>query len=344
MNNGIFNNIDQSGYCYNEDLIKQRGKKELRKTMSGICCMLLGAYVAVFAFMMIYYSALDYARFAMGTGISDTSLELLNRIFDVVLYIVQLAVPGIIYLVLRKRSFASCLKIKGDSEKLPFSIGTLLCFAACGFAFACTMSGLSSIFTQFLGLDKSVYNMPVAQNNVEFIIDFISIALLPPLIEEFIFRGIILSELMPYGKSFAIVGSAVFFASVHGSIEQMMYSFVYGVLFAYITVKTGSVLTAVIIHFLNNAYSCSLDYVEVLVSPEIFYLYSSLSYVVLLAAGIICAIYLIGKNKIQISEGEENRPVFGKLTVRETFSAFASPIMIIYFILVFLETMSTYFR
>ncbi len=304
--------------------------------------MLLGTYLTVFVFLIIYYAVIEYLQIYV--QLTDNALDFVSRIIDVFLYVAQLAVPGIVYIVLRKKHFSRCLKIKSDEEKQKLGPMSVLCFAACCFAFAYTMSGLSSIFTGLLGFDSSVYDMPVAQNTTEFIIDFISIALLPPLLEEFVFRGIILSELMPYGKSFAIVGSAVFFASVHGSIEQMMYSFVYGLLLAFIAVKTGSILTCVVIHFLNNAYSCSLDYIEVLVSPEIFNLYSSLSYVVLLAAGLICAVYLVGKNKIQLSERNDCAPVFGKLTVRETFSAFASPVMIIYFILVFLETMSTYFR
>ena len=321
--------------------IKTLEKKRLRGTLSSICCMLIGAYIAVFAFGFIFAVFFKYLSYFGDTfgAVSD----IFYKIQDIALYIIQLLVPALFFILIRKKSFVSCVKPCQNKKSGSMGFGTALAFGVCAFAFACSMSVISSFFTMFLGLDSSVYDTVPPGTPIEFAIEFIAIAILPPILEEFVFRGVILSELLPYGKAFAIVGSAVFFASVHGSIEQMMYSFVYGLIFAFIAVKSSSLLMPVTIHFLNNAYSLTSDYLEVILSPESYALVSGISYTALIVVGLICAVYLIGKNKTEITENGEDTDGSSVLSVGESFSTFASPLMVLYFIYVFLETVSVYF-
>ncbi len=80
----------------------------------------------------------------------------------------------------------------------------------------------------------------------------IAIAVLPAIFEELIFRGVILDKLngvKPYVKILFVGG---IFALFHGSLNQLVYQFIYGALLAFLTLKAGSVIPAVISHFLNN--------------------------------------------------------------------------------------------
>lgn len=76
-------------------------------------------------------------------------------------------------------------------------------------------------------------------------------ALVAPVAEELLFRGFVLNALRPYGKRFAILGSAVLFGAFHGNLLQAPYAFVMGLVLGYLAVEY-SVLWAVVLHMFNN--------------------------------------------------------------------------------------------
>lgn len=80
------------------------------------------------------------------------------------------------------------------------------------------------------------------------------VAVLPAVMEECLFRGIILGgaeEETGTVRAIFIVG--FLFSLYHGSPEQTLYQFICGCLFALLAVRSRSVLPGVVIHFLNNA-------------------------------------------------------------------------------------------
>ena len=91
-------------------------------------------------------------------------------------------------------------------------------------------------------------------------LNLVSTAILPALVEEMVFRGYILGALRPQGDGLAIVFSAVFFGLLHGNLLQIPFAFILGLIFGYLTVQTGSIWPAVLLHFLNNALSVALQY------------------------------------------------------------------------------------
>lgn len=78
--------------------------------------------------------------------------------------------------------------------------------------------------------------------------------LLAPVFEEILFRGLILeSARRKWGASVAIVLSAAFFGLVHLPIlPQALNAFVMGIALGYIYVLTGSLISVIIIHAVNN--------------------------------------------------------------------------------------------
>lgn len=80
---------------------------------------------------------------------------------------------------------------------------------------------------------------------------FLYASILAPISEELIFRGYILRSLRPYGKRFAILGSAVLFGLFHGNLLQTPYALLVGLVLGYVTVEY-SIVWAVGIHLFNN--------------------------------------------------------------------------------------------
>lgn len=83
----------------------------------------------------------------------------------------------------------------------------------------------------------------------------IFIAVIPAAAEEFFFRGVLLGNARAQMGDIPAVFTVGFcFSLFHANAEQTVYQFICGCAFAFITIRAGSVLPALLIHFLNNAF------------------------------------------------------------------------------------------
>ncbi len=90
-------------------------------------------------------------------------------------------------------------------------------------------------------------------NNVaQLFLAIIVSAFLPAIVEEIIFRGVILNGLRNKGKWFAIIISALAFSLMHTSIFQLPYTFIFGILLGLIYWETNTLWLTMIIHFVSN--------------------------------------------------------------------------------------------
>ncbi|MCH5142413.1 MAG: CPBP family intramembrane metalloprotease [Clostridiales bacterium] len=82
----------------------------------------------------------------------------------------------------------------------------------------------------------------------------IVIGVLPAVFEESLFRGVILRSCeMGCGTLFTVLLVGMSFSLYHTSPEQTVYQFFAGCVFAFIAVRSGSILPSVVMHFINNA-------------------------------------------------------------------------------------------
>lgn len=111
------------------------------------------------------------------------------------------------------------------------------------------ISGLELIFNQF---DKSLIPLleSVSGDSDTFSM-FLYASILAPIVEEVLFRGYVLRTLRPYGKRFAVFGSAFLFAIFHGNLLQTPYAFLMGLVLGYVTVEY-SIFWSVALHMFNN--------------------------------------------------------------------------------------------
>ena len=76
--------------------------------------------------------------------------------------------------------------------------------------------------------------------------------ILSPIIEEMMFRGIMLNKLRGYGDKIAIITTAVLFGLFHANFSQFFYAVALGMIFAYVTLKTGTIKYSIILHIVVN--------------------------------------------------------------------------------------------
>lgn len=76
-------------------------------------------------------------------------------------------------------------------------------------------------------------------------------AVLAPISEELLFRGYVLRALRPYGKRFAILGSAILFGLFHGNLLQGPYALLVGLILGWLACEY-SIKWAIGLHIFNN--------------------------------------------------------------------------------------------
>lgn len=184
-----------------------------------------------------------------------------------------------------------------------------------------------------------------------------TLAVIAPVFEEFIFRGVLMDALKPYGNGFAIFVTGILFGLYHGNFSQLFYTAVIGIALGYIANVTGSVFPTTIIHAMFNSISGILlllmttpsvqEYVMSGSTEEIpdgdmivivFFGLFMVSAMVLMLAGFVCAvakIRQIKKYKVpavwnEISNGKKTAmllltipSVIAVLLIIDTFAGFS---------------------
>lgn len=105
--------------------------------------------------------------------------------------------------------------------------------------------------------------LPGSFNAAYFILSIFLTAVLPAVCEEFVNRGGLLTAMSKtHGKVKTIVLVGIAFGLFHQYIMQSAYTAVFGAVLAFITLQSGSVYPAMIIHFMNNAFSVYIESAE----------------------------------------------------------------------------------
>ncbi|MBR4223838.1 MAG: CPBP family intramembrane metalloprotease [Oscillospiraceae bacterium] len=89
-------------------------------------------------------------------------------------------------------------------------------------------------------------------------LEYSYVCLLGPIMEELIFRGVMLAGLRKYGNVFAVIMSSVMFGLMHMRFAQCFPAIVIGIVSAVMVIRTGSILPSIFLHVLNNSLSAIL--------------------------------------------------------------------------------------
>lgn len=181
-----------------------------------------------------------------------------NEFLNSMLSIINFTIPFVVLFKIGGFRISSLIKLKKPNKKdiLPyFFLGVGVCY------FANYMVNFAAqIFTSF-GINYELSSGENPTGFFGFMLTFISCAVVPPLVEEFACRGIILGSLKKYGEGFAVLCSSILFGIIHGNFKQIPFAFLVGLVLGFITVKTNTIWIAVAVHAFNNGISILLDYI-----------------------------------------------------------------------------------
>lgn len=288
---------------------------------------------AAFIFTMLIMTLWSYAVFGIAR-ISGADIRALyfflereenSNISQVILSVLAFTVP---FFILSKRlrlnSDELCYK-KPQKGKIftSYFIGIGIC------SFSNIGVSIAGILLQSLGINYTVKTeLSLPSGFFGSALYIITVSVIPALVEEYALRGVTLGALKKYGTGFALIVSSLFFGLMHSNFEQIPFTFICGLGMGYAALASGSVWTAVLIHFTNNFESVLLElsgkYVSSYTQNMIYFLFS------ILAMGLgIFAVVKADKKGILIPENTDNSGLTSKQKIK---SFFISPIFIIYFI------------
>lgn len=155
-----------------------------------------------------------------------------------------------IFLFLMKKIPA---KVTSGTKK--YSAKEILTLFLISYALATIFNAFSNLINYLISLVKGsdvINPLNYVINNSGFIYIVILTCIVAPIMEEIIFRKILLDRLNRLGSGVAIVVSSYAFALFHGNLSQFFYAFVLGMIFAHITLKSGTIKYSMILHLLIN--------------------------------------------------------------------------------------------
>lgn len=127
----------------------------------------------------------------------------------------------------------------------------LLAAMALGLALRSVVAPITAGWTQWLGAAERT--IAAAQSPVELGLQVISLAIVPAVVEEWLFRGAVLSELMDgAGRWTALVLTTLLFALMHGSLAGLPAHLLVGAALTLLMMRTGTLLAPMAMHLSYN--------------------------------------------------------------------------------------------
>ncbi len=266
--------------------------RSLRKTSNKVGFMLCATVAAIY--LISFGAQLYLIGIGYRSGLPKESVAVLNYLFSGMVGLLSMAIPAVLLMLICRIHLSNTIvshRVKPLKAISYFFIGTAVCLLA-----NFPANWISLLFQSF-GFQGSPPSIPVVHSAPAYIMSFLTTAVIPPFVEEFLCRGIILSCFRKYGDTFAVIASAFLFALIHRNFAQIVFAFICGLALGLALVKTNCIWIPTAIHMLVNSFSVSLNIIRshfsIAVYAAVFYIFI----LVFVLAALFSVLYLVLKRK-----------------------------------------------
>lgn len=191
------------------------------------------------------------------------------------------------------------------------------------------------------GYELSQSNMLEPDGIFSCIAMVIATAIIPGVCEEFAMRCCTLGLLKKHGKAFGVIAVSVVFGLIHGNVIQFVFAFLVGLVLAFITVKTDSVVPAMFIHTFNNGLSVTQDIIKYVAGEKTAENVVVIMFIVWGVLAIASLVYLVIKKQFTFADNKEKKEKDGSELSLGTKLVMLLPGFAVPFILLIIETATT---
>ncbi len=228
-------------------------KKDIRRRMSTPGWTLLIYYAIMNVAVIGWLFAEMIIQIARGEiGMDPAAIE--NAVTQLAEsawgYFIAAAIGFLILLIWKKPRY---LKNEIFAKGAPMKAGsffTILCIFLSGqMVFQIGSTALELLLNSFgCSIVEGMESLQTDPNNFGM---FLYAGILAPIAEEILFRGLIQRTVLPFGKKFAIIVSALTFGLFHGNLIQTPYAFAVGLVLGYVAAEYN-IVWAMVLHMINN--------------------------------------------------------------------------------------------
>ena len=173
-----------------------------------------------------------------------------NATITLILSVMPLYLIGMPVLIALVKQMPGEAPVKKSMKPGQFILALIMCFALmyCG-------NLVGTLITTVVGtlkgsaVDNALMTYATESN---MIVTFIYMVICAPILEEYIFRKLIVDRTVKYGQGVAIVLSGLMFGLFHGNLNQFAYAFLLGMFLAFLYVKTGNLKITIGLHMCIN--------------------------------------------------------------------------------------------
>lgn len=307
---------------------KQKQKKELRLISFTIGLAIMG-YLFIQMFAGSILALFGYRSLYLNDSVFQYAFNIVGVSF------LSVALPFGIMALCNKRHYSS-----GVVPNQRISFGKCAMWVCFGMSICILSNYAVSIFVFIF---KEVFKLELTQGELlnpdsvfSCVLEIIGIAVIPAICEEFAMRCCCLQLLKKYGKGFAVFAVSIVFGLLHGNVIQFVFAFLIGLVLGLMTIKTGSIVPAILVHAFNNGMSAVQSVTTYAVGEDIAEKAVIIIYIFWLASGALSGFCLLFKGGFKIEKSKKSL-----LTLGEKFSAFLFPGMVVPFIILIVLTLTT---
>lgn len=197
--------------------------------------------------------------FSVGLEIkSPQMLSFLERLSSLAVYLLMFLIPLTIMRLWIGIPLRAAFPMKAPRATIVFP-AVLFCLGA-SVAGMFSASAVSTFFQVIFGVRTQYYPTPDPIGWGATVVHLLHVTVAAAIIEELVFRGVIMQSLRRFGDMFALVCSSALFGLTHHNLEQSILTFVVGLAIGFFVLRSGSLKTGILIHFVYNSIATVIDF------------------------------------------------------------------------------------
>lgn len=274
-----------------------RGARGEMTRMSLLLFVLIGVSVITEMIIIFLYSGVGINMFSVYSD--ELALNWIMAVSTALAYFI----PTAIYLKISGSDITELLRFEHKSAAvtiLGIITGVAICFLAN------YPSNLVRMLFEQVGVDTPGQGLETSFDLGSSWVYILAVVILAPVIEEFVFRGVMLSKLEKYGTGFAIITSSIIFAIAHLDISIAVFAFFCGLCCGFIYTRTRNLWAAIAIHMINNGYAVFSSYSGVIFGDNAE-IVMGIVFMAIILLGAISLTILLTKYRTKIFNSRDTR-------------------------------------
>lgn len=253
--------------CMIENDIRQQSfaKNLITLLVLLISCLFIGQIISA-GLLFAYYGS-DALNLEKILSSKNDNFNFI-RIIQIVVSILCFGVPAILFSLIKRNNFFGYAFNQPNSNIFLWVLVPLLVISIYPFLNFTYVLNKQSIFGQLMKDQQEQYRLFIdallgSKSFLIFIFNFIMIALVPAIVEEWIFRGTLQKYLAEkWNAHLAILISSIIFSLIHFEFSAFLPRIVLGMLLGYVFYFSKDIWLCIWMHLFNNGMEVTLMYIK----------------------------------------------------------------------------------